>query len=247
MKNRIVLLEAHVFVRHAVASLLERQGELEVVAEAGMLHELLECETEFQLLVTGLSLPGSGGIAAIAAARRRWPQRRILVRTRYVDPLRAAEALAAGADGYVVKSDDEETILEAVRAVLAGERFVSPQLDRDALAKLLQEPRGHKSAGGPLALLSSREREVFDLLVRGHSSRQTAHLLLIGQRTVETHRAHIYAKLDVHSAAALVRFGVRSGLIGDDIGPDPGRPSASDLDEPHSRKPLLRAAGAGSA
>ena len=215
MKTRIALLEDHVLVRRAVATLLEHKGELEVVAEVGTAREMLLCEMEFELLITGLNLPGPSGFTAIVEARRRWPKRRILVLTMYIDPFRAAEALAAGADGYAVKNDDEAALLEAVRLVQAGERYLSPRLDHDAVLQLLGNRRARVLAAGPLAPLSMREREVFDLLVRGYSCQQIAELLFISPRTADTHRTHIFGKLGVHSVAALVRFGARFNLIGE--------------------------------
>ena len=213
MKKRIVLLEEHVFLRRAVASLLEHKGELEVVAEAGTVRELLLCETEFDLLITGLNLPGPSGVTAIAETRRRWPARRILVLTMFTDAIRAAQALAAGADGYVLKSDDEATIVEGVRQVLSGERYLSPRLDRQAVLGLLDKRRTHLVSAGPLAPLSAREREVFDLLVRGYSSQQVATHLSISPRTAETHRTNLMRKLALQSQTDLVRFAIRRGLI----------------------------------
>src|SRR5262245_31532638 len=105
MKTRIVLLEDHVVVRRALRGLVERDKELRVVGEAGSARELLLLECEYDLLICDLGLPGPGGISAIAEVRRRFPKRRILVLTMYDDNFRAAEALAAGADGYAVKLD----------------------------------------------------------------------------------------------------------------------------------------------
>jgi two-component system response regulator NreC len=214
MKTRIVLLEDHVVVRRALKGLLEHDKELRVVGEAGSARELLLIEAEYDLLISDLGLPGPGGISAIAEVRRRWPKRRILVLTMYDDTFRAAEALAAGADGYAVKLDDENTLLEAVRAVAAGQRWLSPIIDRAAVDRLLERSRARVVTTGPLAPLSMREREIFDLMIRGYSCQDIGALLFISPRTADTHRSHIFEKLSVHSVAELVRFAARFGLLG---------------------------------
>jgi two-component system response regulator NreC len=151
-----------------------------------------------------------------AEVKRRFPKRRVLVLTMYADEFRAAEALAAGADGYAIKEEDETGLCRAVDVVLSGERYLSPQLDRAVIERLLERCRDRVIASGPLALLSRREREIFDLMIRGHSCQQIARLLFISPRTADTHRSHIFDKLRVHSTAELVRFAARFGLLGDD-------------------------------
>jgi two-component system response regulator NreC len=216
MKTRVVLLEDHVLVRRAVGALLERDKELRIVGEAGSARELLLLDVEYDLLISDLNLPGPSGISAIAEVRRRWPKRRILVLTMYNENFRAAEAFAAGADGYAVKFEDENNLVEAVHQVLAGQRYVSPLLDRSVIDRMLERSRARVVASGPLGPLSMREREIFDLMIRGYSCQQIGELLFISPRTADTHRSHIFEKLGVHSVAELVRFAARFGLLGDD-------------------------------
>ena len=219
MKTRIVLLEDHVVIRRALAALLTRDKALAVVGECGSTRELLLLETPFDLLVSDLSLPGPDGLSAVAEAKRRWPERRILVLTMYDDAFRAAAAFAAGADGFAVKLDDEGQLMEAVHAVLAGRRWLSPLVDGAAVDRLLARSHAGLVADGPLAPLSHREREVFDLMIRGYSCPEIGRALFISPRTADTHRSHIFEKLRVHSAADLVRFAARFGLIAPDAPP----------------------------
>ncbi|HEX8953936.1 MAG TPA: response regulator transcription factor [Polyangia bacterium] len=216
MKTRIVLLEDHAVVRRALAELLVRDKTLSVVGEAGSTRALALLEVEYDLLICDLGLPGPDGITAIAATRRRWPERRILVLTMYDDAFRAATALAAGADGFAVKLDDEAQLFQAVHTVLGGRRWISPLVDAGAVERLLSRRRGGVVADGPLAALSERERQVFDLMIRGYSCLEIGRQLFISPRTADTHRSHIFEKLDVHSTAALVRFAARFGLIAED-------------------------------
>lgn len=214
MKIRIALLEDHVVVRRALRGLLERDKEVKVVGEAGSARELLLIDAEYDLLITDLSLPGPGGISAVAEVKRRWPKRAVLVLTMYDDSFRAAEALAAGADGYAVKLEDENALVEAVQTVCTGQRWISPRLDRAEVERLLERRRARVVATGPLAPLSMREREIFDLMIRGYTCHDIGSLLFISPRTADTHRSHIFEKLGVHSVAELVRFAARFGLLG---------------------------------
>jgi two-component system response regulator NreC len=216
MKTRIVLLEDHVVVRRALADLLGHDKNLAVVGEAGSARELTLLEVPYDLLITDLGLPGPGGVSAIAETRRRWSDRRILVLTMYDDPFRVAAASAAGADGFAVKLDDEATLLNAVQTVMSGRRFLSPLIDSMAVDRLLARSRAGVVADGPLAPLSQREREVFDLMIRGYSCAEIGTQLFISPRTADTHRSHIFEKLRVHSTAELVRLAARFGLIAED-------------------------------
>jgi DNA-binding NarL/FixJ family response regulator len=217
--TRIVLLEDHVVVRRALAALLEAQDDLRVVGEAGSARELaLVTESlEFDLLIVDLALPGPSGLSTIVELRRRVPAPHVLVLTMYADEFRAAESFASGADGYAVKVEAPEAIVGAVRAVLAGKRYLSPLIDLEAVEQLLYRCKDRMVVDGPLAPLSRREREIFDLMIRGHSCRQIGAMLFISPRTVDTHRARIFGKLRVHSQAELLRFAVRFGMLGDDM------------------------------
>ena len=221
MKTRVVLLEDHIMVRQALAELLLRDKSLSVVGEATSARELSLLDAPFDLLVCDLGLPGPSGLHAIAETRRRWPERRILVLTAYNDPMRAADALAAGADGFAIKLEDESHLLQAVHAVAGGRRWLSPLLDAAAVDELLQRRQAHVVAAGPLGPLSLREREVFDLLVRGYSCPDIGGLLFISPRTADTHRSNLFAKLSVHSVAELVRFAARFGLLPDESAAPP--------------------------
>jgi two-component system, NarL family, response regulator NreC len=214
MKTRIALLEDHVVVRRALRGLIERDKDLRVVGEAGSARELLLIDAEYDLLISDIGLPGPNGVSAVAEVKRRWPKRRVLVLTMYDDTFRAAEALAAGADGYAVKTEDDNALVEAIHIVASGQRWISPLVDRAEIDRLLERRRARVVATGPLAPLSMREREIFDLMIRGYSCQDIGALLFISPRTADTHRSHIFEKLGVHSVAELVRYAARFGLLG---------------------------------
>jgi DNA-binding NarL/FixJ family response regulator len=115
-----------------------------------------------------------------------------------------SRAIAAGASGYAIKTEPPERVVDAVRRVARGERYLAPQLER-----IEEVP----ADAGPLGTLSQREREVFQLLIRGFSNQRAAKELCISVKTVETHRTHIHRKLGVHSVAELIRFAARHDLL----------------------------------
>jgi two-component system, NarL family, nitrate/nitrite response regulator NarL len=210
MKVRLLVVDDHRLFREGLRALLETAPDLEIAAEAGDSRDAVHMAAAIQpdLIVLDVGLPGSNGVAAIPDLRRVAPRARILVLTMHTTHEYVRLAFAAGAIGYAVKDQTALEIVEAMRAVARGEKYLAPQLPQS----LLQQRTGSIS-GGPLHALSPREREIFDLAVRGFSNQGIAGQLCISVKTVETHRAHINKKLGVHSAAELIRFAARHGLV----------------------------------
>ena len=201
---RIALVDDHPVFRAGLKAFLARDQEVKVVAELNDARAaaLAAVEMDVDLFVIDVNLPDRDGIALVGDLRRQ--QQRCLMLTMYDDADHAARAMAAGAMGYAVKSDPPERILEAVHAVAGGDTWVAPSL----AARLPQERPDHVG----MASLSRREREIFDLVVRGMSGREIASALFISPKTVESHRYKINRKLGVRSVAELVRFAVLCGL-----------------------------------
>jgi two-component system response regulator NreC len=124
-----------------------------------------------------------------------------------------AQALVAGASGYALKHQPPREVLDAIREVAGGKIYLSPRVSRIVVDDYLRMQRGERTHSGPLALLSPREREVFDMLVRGYGNEGVGRHLSISVKTVETHRAHILKKLRLHSIAELIRFAARHNLV----------------------------------
>ena len=207
---RIVVVDDHALFRGGLCALFATTRDLKVVGEAGDARQARQViEAEKPAVVTlDVSLPGTSGIAALADLRRHAAQARFLVVSMHDGHDVVAEALGAGASGYALKHQRGDEIMEAVRRVAAGQTYLAPLLPEALLDPLKRAERAH-----PLASLSAREREIFDLVVRGFSTDAIAKQLFISAKTVETHRAHINKKLGLHSAAELVRFAARYGLI----------------------------------
>jgi DNA-binding NarL/FixJ family response regulator len=206
MPLRIAILDDHTIFRDGLRALIGAHSDLAVVAEAGEAREiypLIEA-TAPQVVVADVALPGSSGINATQEIVRRWPQCRVLVLTMYADAEHAARAFAAGATGYALKEQGAPEVLEAIRAVGAGRRYLAPAVPPEVLQGGLRSS---------LDELTVREREVFDLILQSRSNRDIASYLHISIKTVETHRAAINRKLGAHSTADLVRIGARLGLI----------------------------------
>jgi DNA-binding NarL/FixJ family response regulator len=206
---RIVLVDDHQLFRAGLRSLLAVEPTFEVVAEAGDAREACQrVETvEHDLVIVDVTLPGSNGIALIRELKRRQKRRPILVLTMHQHADFVVDAFAAGANGYALKLQSEAEIFEAIRVAAGGGRYVAP-----AVAALV---RGSDVVPqrSLLSSLSAREREIFDLLVRGYTNAEVAKQLFISVKTVETHRTRILRKLDVHNIGDLVRLAARHGLI----------------------------------
>lgn len=213
--TRIVLIDDHCLFRDGLRAILAAHG-LAVVGEASELREAVELveRVAFDLLIVDITLPGSNGLALVRELRRRGVRQPILVLTMHQHVDLIAEAFAAGATGYALKHQSEQEILDAVNKVAARAIYLAPQLPHellpDAGAPGAPPPRPFDSI---LSQLSAREREIFDLIVRGMTNAGIAKQLFISIKTVETHRTRIMRKLAVHNVGELIRLAARHGLL----------------------------------
>ena len=213
-KLRIVLGDDHTLVRHGVCKILEDQPEWEVVAQASDGREAVKQTVLLQpdVAILDIGMPLLNGIEATRQIARRAPDVRILVLSMHADEAYITQALRAGATGYLLKDSADTELLRAVTAVAAGKSFFSPAVARVMLDDYVRHLAG-KGIVDRYESLSEREREVFQLIAEGHSNKEIAELLTVSPATVETHRAHIMQKLDVHNTAELVLYAVRRGVI----------------------------------
>jgi len=207
---RILVADDHEVVRRGVRRLLQCRPDWEVCGEAADGYEAV-AEAERRrpdVVILDVSMPGLAGIAASRAIRDRLPQTEVLVFTMHETDELVADALSAGAKGFVLKSDPSRQLLAAVEALARHAPFVTPSV-ADAL--LLARAR-KRTFAGPL-LLTAREREVVRLLARGQPNRLVASALGISVKTVESHRANVMRKLELRSIVDLVRYAVRNQLV----------------------------------
>jgi DNA-binding NarL/FixJ family response regulator len=210
MRPRIVVADSQALVADALACLLATDFEIVGVVTDGTLLVKQATRMAPELVVTDVSLAGPSGLAAAGRILRSLPRTRVVVVTACEDPQVAAQAFRLGVSGYVLRSASPRELVRALKAVLRGERWLSPTLaDGDPSTLQWREP-----AAGPIDRLSPRKREVVQLLAEGHSMKETAAALGITPRTVAYHKYQAMETLAVRSTAQLVRFAVESRLLG---------------------------------
>ncbi len=214
---RIVLVDDHALFRASLKTLLAAEPGLEIVGEAGDAREAYRVVESLKpdLVLLDIGLPGVNGVSTTRELTRRDPRCKILVLTQHSSEDFVAQALSAGALGYALKHQTPREIVEAIQTVARGDRYLSPRLQRGAVDELLRLKQRARGGEGPTDALSVREREIFDLLVRGYSNGDIGAQLCISVKTVETHRAHVLKKLGAHSMVELLRFAARHGLLHD--------------------------------
>jgi two-component system response regulator NreC len=203
----LVLADDHAVVRSGLKMVLDQEPDLEVVAEAGDIESTRRCVRGHHpdVLVLDLNMPGGSGLEAIAQIREESPATQIVVLTMQQEPAFARQALSAGALGYVLKEAAAEDLVVAVRRAADGESYLTPRLGARIASQSAEGPRGD---------LSDRELDVLKLIALGHTNAEIASQLFLSVRTVETHRAHIQAKLRLSTRAELVAYALDNGLIG---------------------------------
>jgi two-component system, NarL family, response regulator NreC len=213
-KLRIVLADDHTLVRHGLRKVLQDQSDWEVVGEANDGREAVRLVQELKpdVAILDIAMPRLNGIEATRQIARRFPDVHVLVLSMHADEPYVTQVLRAGASGYLLKDSADTDLIRAVAAVSQKKSFFSP-----AVAKVMLDDYVRQLADRGITdrydTLTEREREVFQLIAEGKSNKDVADLLSLSPNTVETHRAHIMDKLDVHNAAEIVLYAVRKGVI----------------------------------
>ncbi len=191
--------------------MLEREEDLVVVGEAGSAAEALELvrTQDVEIALVDILMPKTSGISLTSDLYEAYPNCRVLALSLVDEPGIMADVLRAGACGYALKTQPIEQIVEAIRQVKGGIRYLPPTVSSEQVDAELQE-----TPTQPLARLTRREREVFELLIRGQSNDEIANRLYISRRTVETHRQRVMNKLSAHSVIQMQRLAARHGGLG---------------------------------
>jgi len=211
---RLLLADDHTLVRQGLRKVLESHREWEVVAEASDGREAVRLAEEHKpdVAVIDVAMPVLNGIETTRQIVKRVPGTRVLVLSMHADEAYVTQILKAGAAGYILKDSADVDLLQAVSAVSQGKSFFSP-----AIAKVMLDDYVRRLAEKGIVdrydSLSDREREIFQLVAEGRTNKEIAAMLSVSPSTVETHRAHIMEKLDLHSAAEIVLYAVRRGVI----------------------------------
>jgi DNA-binding NarL/FixJ family response regulator len=206
---RILIADDHEVVAEGLKQLIEAQADMQVVAIAGDGRDAVRQvgELEPDVVIMDLSMPELNGADATRVILEQNPERKVIVLSMYADHEYVRRALKSGALGYVVKRSAAKDVVEAIRAVQAGQRYISPMV---ADAVNTDAPPGKEDR---LARLSTREREVLQLLAEGRTGTEIAQRLSLSPKTVETYRARLVEKLGIRDVAGLVRFAIQRGII----------------------------------
>lgn len=210
---RVLIADDHAVVREGLNAVLERQPDLQVVAEAVDGLEAVDkaATTGIDLAVLDVAMPHLTGLQATREIVRRRPDLPVLLLSMYDREQYLFEAIAAGAAGYVLKRQADRDLVEACRAALRGEPFIHPAALGSLLCRYLERvARGERPGRGPL---TPRESEVVKLIAEGHSTAEIAELLTLSPKTVERHRANVLDKLGLRDRVEVTRYAIRSGLI----------------------------------
>ncbi len=204
-KRRVLLVDDHPIVRHGLGLLIDQEADLTVCGETSSAVETLDkLETMApDIAVVDISLHGSSGLELTKALKEIRPSFPVLVLSMHDESLYAERALRSGARGYVMKQESAETVLKAIRKVLSGGVYLSERLSTQILREFVEGPETQVDKFG-IETLSDRELEVFELIGRGHSTRDVATRLGLSVKTIETHRAHLKQKLKIGTATELV-------------------------------------------
>jgi two-component system, NarL family, response regulator NreC len=210
---RVVLADDHRLVREGLGRILRESG-CEVVGEAGDGREAvrLAVDENPKVAILDVGMPGLNGIDATRQIVKKAPGVNVLILSMHSEDVYVAQALQAGAKGYMLKDSADTDLIGALCSVAGGRSFLSPAVTSvvvdDYLRRLVAS-----GASDRYDTLSDREREVFQLVAEGKSNKEMADLLCVSVSTIETHRAHVMTKLDLHSTADMVRYAVRKGVV----------------------------------
>jgi DNA-binding NarL/FixJ family response regulator len=212
-KIQLLIADDHTILRQGIRILLEREPDIQVVGEAEDGHSAIRLTRELHpdMVLMDIAMPLMNGLEATRQIRRESPRVKVLILSMYENEEYIRQSLAAGAMGYILKDADASELLTAIRAVYHNGAVLSPAITRLVIEDYLRW--GDLPVGNLTDGLSSREREVLQLIAEGHTNKQIAEILCISIKTVQAHRANIMSKLDLHDRGELVKYAIRKKII----------------------------------
>ncbi len=212
MSMKVIIVDDHQLFRQGLRALLEGESDMEVVGEGENGHEAVRLckQLKPEVVVMDVGMPELNGMEATRQCLAEHPKVKILALSMHADRRFASGMLRAGASGYLLKDAAFDQLIEAIRAVAAGQIYLSP-----AVTEVVVDDYVHRLASGAesaFSVLSAREREVLQCLAEGLSTREIAEALHVSAKTIETHRQQVMNKLDIHNVAELTKYAVREGL-----------------------------------
>ncbi len=212
MNIRVLLVDDHAIIREGLRSLLEKQSEMEVIADTDDGRKALDLVRELlpNIVIMDISMPGLNGIEATRQIIAEFPDVKVIALSIHSKRRFVADMLSAGATGYILKECLFDELVQAIKAVAAGRRYLSPKITDVVVNDYVK--RLSASVESPFEALKTREREVLQLVAEGKSMKQIALELHVSTKTIEANRRQIMEKLDIHSVAELTKYAVREGL-----------------------------------
>lgn len=212
---RVLLVEDHTLVRAGIRELLRNLDGIEVVAEASNGREALDLIEKHMpnVVLMDIAMRGMNGLEVAERVIKQYPRVHVVLLSQYTDEEYVRQSLQIGANGYIPKDAATSELEIAIRAAAQGETYLNPSISKHLIENYLRRP---ESATGPLKQLTPRQREVLQLIAEGNTMNRIAKVLNISVKTVETHRAQLMERLDIHDVAGLVRYAVRIGLVTSD-------------------------------
>ncbi len=209
---RVLIVEDHTIVRAGIRALLDRREDIQLVAEARDGREALEAIRTHgpDIVLLDISMPGLNGLEVAARVSQDYPGVRVIMLSMHQDEEYVIRALRAGAAGYLAKNAELEELHVAIRAVARGDTYLSARVSRRVIAEYV---RHRATEVSPLEQLTPRQREILQLIAEGHTTQAIARVLGLSPKTVETHRASLMERLDIHDITGLVRYAIRMGLV----------------------------------
>jgi DNA-binding NarL/FixJ family response regulator len=210
MSIKVFIIDDHAVVAEGLRFVVEAQGDMEVIgciqdSRDGVRRSI---ETRPDVILMDHAMPVLNGTEAAHMIHEHCPETRVIMLSMYSDAVHVLRALQAGATGYVVKRSAAKEVVDAIRAVYKGDRYLSKQLADSVIDQVVNKT----AAVDPLERLSSRERQVLQMLAEGHVASDIAAALALSPKTVETYRARMMEKLDIHDFATLVKFAIQHGI-----------------------------------
>lgn len=214
-KSTILIAEDHALLRAGMRALLSTEPDIEVIGEVDNGKEAvrLACSLSPTLILMDLNMPGSNGLEAIAEIKKRAPEIRILVITMHKTDEYIQEALRTGASGYILKESGHDELRTAIRTVLSGKVYLSPDVSERVVSGFLAGGNKPAPAASAWDTLTVREREVLKLVAEGHGNKHIADYLCLSIKTVEKHRSSLMRKLGLRNASMLTAYAIEKGIV----------------------------------
>jgi len=213
MSVTVLLVDDHPIVRQGLRNLLDSMPDFKVVGEAGdglQALELIE-KVQPQVLVIDVVMPGLSGLEVTQRVKRQWPAVKVIILSMQNNEAYVVSALKSGASGYILKDTGPEELVDAIRAVVKGERYLSKQLSERIINAYVSKV--DEAEVDPYETLTNREKEILHLIAEGFTNQEIAERLYISPRTAELHRSNVLNKLSLKNQVDLVRFAIKRGIL----------------------------------